>query len=257
MNEYDLGGAGVLITRPVGQATPLLRAIKEIGGVPHLFPGIEIVELDESEMVSLLSQTATAHMLIFVSPTAVRIAMKAIVRMGDLLGRVRVAAVGQSTAAELIKEGVREIIVPDIGSGNDALLACAELKNLTGRSVLLVRGEGGSDALAAALRQRGAQVSFLECYRRVLPEACFADIEALLRGGRIAAWTATSGEILDNLFNFAGERGKLLQTTPLFVNHSHVAVRGFSRDVKTIFVTSDGDTGLARGIAKWFCRPRV
>jgi uroporphyrinogen-III synthase len=256
VNEYDLGGAGVLVTRPVGQAAPLVQAIKEIGGAPCLFPGVEIVEVEKAKIVSFLSQIEAVDMLIFVSPTAVRVAMKPIAEMGDLLDRTKFAAVGRSTAIELKKNGVREIIVPSYGSGSDALLACAELKELEGQSVLVVRGEGGSEALASALRRRGAQVSFLECYRRMLPDACFADIEPLLREGRIAAWTATSGEILDNLFNFAGEHGALLQKTPLFVNHPRVARRAFSCDVKTIFVAEGGDAGLARGLAKWFCRLR-
>ena len=256
MKDRDLGGAGVLVTRPVDHAAPLAQAIREIGGEPCFLAGVKIVEMKRAEILSALTQTATADMLIFVSPTAVRIAIKPIAEMGNLLDSAQIAAVGQSTAAELKKNGVRAIVVPKNGSGSDALVACAELKELAGQSVLVVRGEGGSEALASILTQRGAQVSFLECYRRMLPDGRFADVEPLLRDGRIAAWTATSGEILDNLFNIAGDHGDLLQTTPLFVNHPRVAERGFSRGVKTIFVAAGGDAGLARGLAKWFCRLR-
>ena len=256
MSKNKLSGTGVLVTRPVGQAMPLLEAIKDIGGAPHLFPGVEIVEKEGSEIASSLSRAASAQLLIFVSPTAARIAMKATARKRGLLDCMQVAAVGQSTADELIKHGVREIIVPDKGSGSEALLGCTQLKHVAGKSVLVVRGEGGSDLLATALRGRGAEVSFLECYRRVLPEGRFAEIEPLLRDGRIAAWTATSGEIVDNLFYFAGKHGDLLQKTPLFVNHSNVAARAFSRAVKTIFVAAGGDTGLARSVANWFSRFR-
>ena len=257
MNDCDLAGAGVLVTRPVNQSAALVKAIEEIGGVPHLFPGVEIVELQQSEILSALGQMAVVDMLVFVSPTAVRIAMKSIAEMRCLRGSVQVAAVGQSTATELRKCGVREIIVPEKGSGSDALLAGARLQAIDGQSVLIVCGEGGSDALASSLGQRGAQVSVLKCYRRTLPDSHFDEIEPLLRDGRIAAWTATSGEILDNLFSIAGDRGDLLQNTPLFVNHSHVAGRGYSRAVKTIFVCAGGDAGLASGLAKWFCRLRL
>ena len=259
MNDRDLGGAGVLVTRPVDQTGPLVQAIKEIGGAPCLFPGVQIVEVEKTEILSVLTQLAAVDMLIFVSPTAVRVAMKSIAGTGNLPDGVQIAAVGPSTAAELKNSGVDEVIAPANGSGSDALAACDELEEMAGRSVLVVRGEGGSEALASILRQRGAQVSFLECYRRTLPDGRFADIEPLLRDGRIAAWTATSGEILDNLFTTAGDQGDLLQTTPLFVNHPHVARRGFSSAVKTIFVASGGDVGLARGLEKWFCgrRPEI
>ncbi len=256
MSDHDLGGVGVLVTRPVDQTGSLVVAIKEIGGAPCLFPGVKIVEVERAEILSVLTQLVAVDMLIFVSPTAVRVAMKPIAGMSNLLDGVQVAAVGQSTAAELKKNGVHEIITPDNGSGSDALAACAALQDIAGRSVLVVRGESGSEALASMLRQRGAQVTFLECYRRTLPDSRFADIEPLLRDGRIAAWTATSGEILDNLFTIAGDQCGLLQKTPLFVNHPHVARRGFSRVVKTIFVASGGDAGLARGLGKWFCRHR-
>jgi uroporphyrinogen-III synthase len=256
VNDCDLRGAGVLVTRPMIHAAPLAQAIEKIGGAPHLFPGVGIVNMDKTEVLSVLTRMAAVDMLIFVSPTAVRVAMQSTAEMGRLMDGARVAAVGQSTAAELRKYGVREIIVPSNGSGSDALVECGQLKEMAGQSVLVVRGEGGSETLATILKQRGAQVSFLECYRRVLPDSRFADIEPLLRDGRIAAWTATGGEILDNLFNIAGEHGDLLQNTPLFVNHPHVARRGFSRAVKTIFVAGGGDAGLVRGLAKWFCRLR-
>jgi uroporphyrinogen-III synthase len=256
VNDRDLGGAGVLVTRPVDQTAPLVRAIREIGGAPCLFPGVKIVEVEKAEVLSALSQPAAVDMLIFVSPTAVRVAMISIAGMVNLLDGVQIAAVGPSTTAELKNNGVHKIVAPDNGSGSEALAACEELQEMQGRSVLVVRGEGGSEALASILRQRGAQVSFLECYRRTLPDSRFAEIEPLLRDGRIAAWTATSGEILENLFTIAGDQCDLLQATPLFVNHPQVARRGFSCAVKTIFVASGGDAGLARGLEKWFCGRR-
>jgi uroporphyrinogen-III synthase len=256
MNDCDLAGAGVLVTRPVNQSAPLVKAIEGIGGAPHLFPGVEIVELQEAEILSALGPIAAVDMLVFVSPTAARIAMNSIAEMRRLPGSVRVAAVGQGTAAELRNHGVRRIIVPAKGSGSEALLACAELQAIDGQSVVVVRGEGGSEALQSILRQRGAHVSALKCYRRILPDSQFGEIAPQLRDGRISAWTATSGEILDNLFNIAGDNGDLLRNLPLFVNHPHVARRGYSSAVKTIFVCAGGDAGLASGLAKWFCRLR-
>jgi uroporphyrinogen-III synthase len=258
VNDYcDLAGAGVLVTRPVDQSASLAKAIEDIGGAPHLFPGVEIVELQESEILSSLGPMAAVDMLIFVSPTAARVAMSSIAEMRCLPDSVQIAAVGQSTAAELKKFGIREIIVPEMGTGGDALLASVALQAIDGQSVLVVRGERGSDALASVLTRRGAQVAVLKCYRRTLPRSDFGEIEPLLRDGRISAWTATSGEILDNLFNIAGDQGDLLRNTPLFVNHPHVAGRGYSRAVKMIFVCAGGDAGLASGLAKWFCRQRL
>jgi uroporphyrinogen-III synthase len=194
---------------------------------------------------------------IFVSPTAVRLGVPPLIEKFGSLDGMRLAAVGRSTAVELEKFGLTDVIVPDSSSGGEALAGCPQLGRMANRTVLVVRGEGGNDALETILRERGATVSFLECYRRCLPAADFGAVEPLLRDGRIGAWMATSGEILDNLLHLAGENAALLRNTPLFVNHPKVAVRAFSQAVKVIFVTAGGDAGLSAGLGTWFCGPRA
>ena len=249
-----LDGVGVLVTRPAEQAALLAREIRQMGGVPTVFPGVEIEPLEPSSLVPTLRRVAGIDLVIFVSPTAVRLGLPLMIERFGPLDQLRVAAVGHSTAAELKKHGLRDIIVPDKSSGSEALAASAQLSQVAGWSVLVVRGEGGNDVLESILRGRGAQVSLLACYRRRLPDMTFSEVEPLWRDGRIGAWMATSGEILDNLFRLAGEQDDLLRNTPLFVNHPHVAMRGFSRAVKVIFVTAGGDKGFVAGLLTWFCR---
>ncbi|UCH48011.1 MAG: uroporphyrinogen-III synthase [Betaproteobacteria bacterium] len=253
MSGSGLAGVGVLVTRPAEQAQSLAGAIRQLGGVPTVFPGVEIEPLTATAGSSLPSRRAEIDLLVFVSPTAVRLGVPLLIEKYGSVDQLRVAAVGPSTAAALKDCGWSEIMIPSEASGSEALVDLAALRQVADWSVLVVRGEGGSDVLESILKSRGARVSFLECYRRRLPQTAFSSVEPLLRGGRIAAWMATSGEILDNLFLLAGEHGGLLRDTPLFVNHPHVAVRGFSQAVKVIFVTRGGDKGLAEGLATWFC----
>jgi uroporphyrinogen-III synthase len=252
VSDRDLDGVGVLVTRPAEQALPLARAIRQLGGVPTVFPGVEIEPLSSAAFTLLPSRQADIDLLVFVSPTAVRLGVPLLVEKYGCVNQLRVAAVGPSTAAALEAAGWSEIIVPCEASGSEALAASPWLSEVAGWSVLVVRGEGGSDTLASILKLRGARVSFLECYRRRLPRAAFTTVEPLFHRGRIGAWMATSGEILENLFVLAGEHGWLLRDTPLFVNHPHVAVRGFSQAVKVIFVTKAGDEGLVQGLSSWF-----
>jgi len=256
MTDCNLQGAGVLVTRPLDQAQSLARDIRRCGGVPAIFPGVEIEPLAPAASQALPGGLADIDLVIFVSPTSVRLGLPVLFERYGTLATSRVAAVGQSTAAELKKHGFDEVIVPSNSSGARALADCPQLRQISGWTVLVVRGEGGSNTLETVLHGRGAAVSLFECYRRRLPDAAFSTVVPLLRDGRISAWMATSGEILDNLFRLAGEHGELLRKTPLFVNHPHVAARGFSQSVKVIFVSAGGDRGLVAGILTWFCRLR-
>jgi uroporphyrinogen-III synthase len=253
MSARDLAGVGVLVTRPAEQAQSLAGAVRRLGGVPTVFPGVEIEPLTSAAGRSLPSRLADIDLLVFVSPTSVRLGLPLLIEKYGPVDQLRVAAVGPSTAAALRDCGWNEIIAPCEASGSEALAGLPQLSQVAGWSVLVVRGEGGSDSLESILNSRGARVSFLECYRRGVPHTAFNSVEPLIRNGRIGAWMATSGEILDNLFLLAGEHGGLLRDTPLFVNHPHVAVCGFSKAVKVIFVTRGGDQGLAEGLLTWFC----
>lgn len=255
MSVCDLQGARVLVTRPLEQSARLVSALGEIGALAVVYPGVRIVEVESAIVQAQLARLGPIDVLVFVSPTAVRLGLAAIARRDRLPENVKVAAVGPGTAAELEISGMPNVIVPLSGSGGDALAACEALQELSGKSVLIIRGEGGRDALAATLRERGAHVSFLECYRRQTPECEFDEVASLLRDRKIIAWTVTSGEILDNVLRKAGKHGTLLRELPLFVSHPHIAVRGFSESVRSIFVAKCGDNGLVAGIASWFCGP--
>lgn len=254
MSGCDLNGVGVLVTRPAGQAVPLAATIRQMGGKPTLFPGVLI---EAVKPACVLSSLMSIDLAVFVSPTAVRLGVPLLIERFGSLDGVRLAAVGPTTAAELEKLGLTDIIVPEGSSGGESLARCPQLGCLANAKVLLVRGEGGNEALETILRSRGASVSLFECYRRRLPEADFGAVAPLLRDGRIKAWMATSGEILDNLLRLAGEHSALLRNTPLFVNHPQVAAHAFSQAVKVIFVTAGGDAGLGAGLCTWFCGPRA
>jgi uroporphyrinogen-III synthase len=211
----DLGGRGVLVTRPAAQADGLCRLIEAANGRPIRVPSIEIAPAaDPREAAALLAQSW--DMLYFVSPNAVEQAL-ALVPDGSWPGVAKVAAVGRATAQALTEAGRAPDLVPEQRFDSEALLAMPELADMRGRRVLIVRGEGGRTLFADTLRARGAEVLFAEVYRRLRP--AFDPSPLLSRWtDAVAMVTATSDEVLLNLMEMLGPEGRApLLSAPLVV----------------------------------------
>jgi len=67
-----------------------------------------------------------------------------------------------------------------------------------------VRGVGGREHLAAALRARGAQVEYLEAYRRAVPILDPLPVRRALEQQRLRAIVAASAEGVRNLVTMVG-----------------------------------------------------
>lgn len=244
-----LAGAGILVTRPVGQAARLAQLVREGGGEPVLFPALEI----EALAVAPVAAHAGFDMVIFVSPNAARVGLPLV--RAAIEPKTKIAAIGSGTVAELKKAGVEDIISPASGHDSEALIAT--LTDTPARHALIIRGEAGREFLGEALRSRGTAVTYLECYRRKKPAR---DMRGLLSDpirGELKACTATSANIVVNLFEMAGLEGaSWLQGLPFFVSHARVGAAAFSCGVQTVFVTGNGDDALVAGLASWFERRR-
>ena len=204
---HSLAGLGILVTRPAEQAGRLADMVRAQGGNAILLPGVEIVPLPAATVVAAVQRFGTFDYAIFISPSAARLAMTSLADTGGLPPAARVAAIGPGTAAELNKFGLREVIVPPAGFDSEALLGVLPLAEMSGRRVAIFRGTGGRELLATVLRDRGAEIAYIECYRRIRPDRDFESLLPLWRSGSLHACVATSSEIVANLFAMAGEAG--------------------------------------------------
>jgi uroporphyrinogen-III synthase len=239
----------VLVTRPPQQAAALAQAIQTAGGTAFVFPALEIEAVPAAALSEPLAHLAKADLVIFISPNAAQYGMAAI---GKLPASAQCFAVGPGTARALAGHGVSEVVTPD-GQDSEALLALPHLHDVAGKHVVIVRGVGGRTLLADTLRQRGATVHYLECYRRVRPQADAAALLAQWQTGGIDAVTVTSAETLHNLAALLGDAGRpLLLRTPLFVPHEKIAAAARDFGVAQVIATAGGDAGLVAGLINWF-----
>ena len=195
MADDPLAGVGVLVTRPAGQSAELISAIEAAGGRSIVFPVIEIAPRSPQDIASDLAGLPEADINIFVSRNAVE---HGLAWSGD----GAIAAVGPATASA-IEAAARVVdIRPASGFDSESLLGEPALTDVSGKTIRIIRGNGGRELLATTLRERGATVQYLEVYARRAPdyaEAEIADVVRRLETGEIAAVIVMSVESFRNL----------------------------------------------------------
>lgn len=246
MASAFLSGLKIAVTRPREQASGLAQGIQRIGGKPLLFPLLEITPVGDTQALrELVQQIATYDLLVFISPNAVKYGMAA---LGGLPSAVRVAAVGQGSARALRELGISGVIAPGGCFDSEALLALAELQNVAGKRIAILRGDSGRELLGDTLIQRGADLQYIPCYQRSKSNL---DIAGLLDAAPDVI-SVTSGEALAHLWEMADESGrKRLADTPLFVPHVRIAQAAQERGWRQVIVTGSGDDGLLEGLVAW------
>lgn len=244
--------SGVLLTRPEEESAALAPRIAGLGLQPIVMPTLEIVPVEpDTDSSAVLAGLPAYDFAIFISRNAVRCGLALIERQGGWPPGLRAAAVGPATAQTLQAQGIGQVIVPEDGADSEALLRCAPLQAVAGKRVAIFRGMGGRETLAQTLAARGAQVGYVECYKRAAPAPHPAELRDALRHDALAAIVAASSEGLGNLARAfdGGERGRLL-ALPLFVQHENVAARARALGFGDVTVFEGGDEGLCEALRR-------
>lgn len=247
-----LAGVGVLVTRPARQSAGLVRALAALDASAIVFPAIVILPpADATSMTQAHAALATYDAAIFVSANAAEYGVPAAGRWPAALPAF---ATGPGTAAALAAAGLADASIPQTTYDSEGLLALPELADVTGKRIVIFRGEGGRDHLARTLRARGAHVDYAQCYRRAPPASGAQGLIEAILAHRVQAATLTSAEGFDNLCALLTAPARnLLIRIPLFVPHPNIAahVRGLGFEA---VVTGAGDAGLVAGLLEWFAQ---
>lgn len=254
MARHPLAGIGVLVTRPREQAQRLAGLVAQAGGVPVLFPALEIQPPgDTGALNQLIDRLDEFQWAVFISPTAVDKAMNLVRARRPWPEQLRIAAVGKGSARALRQFGFQHVLVPERGADSEALLELPEMKAVAGSKLVIFRGEGGRELLGKTLAERGAAVTFAECYRRSAPNLDVAPLLQCWARGGVGAVTVTSRETLHNLFDLVGKLGQQwLRKTPLFTIHERIAAAARELGVSQAIVAGPDDEALVQGLIDWF-----
>lgn len=258
MPEQPLAGRGIAITRPIDQAQALSKLITDCGGTAIAFPLLDIAPLtDYSACDQALEQFPDCDWAIFISSNAVQHGMPRVAaRYPQLPARPRFAAIGPTTAAELGRYGIDEVLMPSGHYDSESLLALPQMQDMRHRRVLVFRGVGGRELLADTLRARGAEVAFAECYRRVNPQHDAGDLPRLWQNGQLHALVVTSSEALRNLLTLAGD-APWLQGTLICVNHPRIAEAARAQGLRTAVADAPGDVAMLQCLIRHLHNPTI
>lgn len=245
----------------------LVAALERHGLRTLQFPLLDIAPTPNlDDLRAALADPSRYALVVFVSPNAVQQAFAAMPEGFRWPQDVPAAVVGPASAQALAAHGVAaptyRVIRPDSHADDarqdsEALYARLDVATLSGREVLIVRGNGGREWLADRLREAGVAVRTVEAYRRGVPvpdAAAWAALREVLAGRH--AWTLTSSEAARNLDSLAraslsAAEVEALYAAPCFAPHARIVEQAQSLGFRDVTLTGAGDDRLLAGVLAW------
>lgn len=245
----------------------LVAALERHGLRTLQFPLLDIAPTPNlDDLRAALADPSRYALVVFVSPNAVQQAFAAMPEGFRWPQDVPAAVVGPASAQALAAHGVAaptyRVIRPDSHADDarqdsEALYARLDVATLSGREVLIVRGNGGREWLADRLREAGVAVRTVEAYRRSVPvpdAAAWAALREVLAGRH--AWTLTSSEAARNLDSLAraslsAAEVEALHAAPCFAPHARIVEQAQSLGFRDVTLTGAGDDRLLAGVLAW------
>jgi uroporphyrinogen-III synthase len=221
-------GWRLLLTRPAEECAALAATLAEQGVFSSSLPLLDIQPLGDSpEQHDTFQHLNRYCAVIVVSKPAARLGVALLRRYWPQPpANLPWFSVGAATGQILAEHGLA-VSYPSESDDSEALLALPQLQQAlrAGDSprVLILRGEGGREALADCLRGQGVAVDYLPLYRRLLPQYAVAALPERVYAERLNGLVVSSGQGLQHLLALAGSEWPTLARLPLFVPSPRVA----------------------------------
>ncbi|PCI20118.1 MAG: uroporphyrinogen-III synthase [Piscirickettsiaceae bacterium] len=235
----------VLVTRPIQQGKQLCSQLINAGFKPISYPTIEIVPIEPNhQLTKTFKRLADFQFILFISTNAVIQAQR---HQPHWPNNTRYIAIGPKTAQAMANIGLTVDYMAGKPFNSEQLLSQLP-KNLKGKSVLIIKGEGGRDFLTKQLQHMAMAVEMLDVYKRCVP----TDIPIIPAGIKIQFVTITSQLALENLAKMQAERFKTMQQDSVFVVLSR-RIEIYAKKIGcqfTLVAQSATDTELVKAIDK-------
>jgi uroporphyrinogen-III synthase len=246
----------VLVTRPKQQADNLCESIENLGGTAIRFPVIEINKSENQQVAKkILDDLEQYDIGIFISRNAVEWTLKLLDEKKSALESLSLISIGPATTAAL-KRALSGTVITNCGTNSESLLENEALgtEAVSGKKIIIFRGQGGREHLATTIRQRGAKVDFAEVYRRDCPQYDSDFINKIWALNVPDVVVVTSNNGLENLFSLLNnEQRNLLLSKQLVVMGRRMFdfSVGFGFAKTPIFTEENDDEGILKLIVKW------
>jgi len=179
-----------MVTRAAEQSQSLVEALRQAGAEPVVVPLVAFAAADHlGELDRCLRAAGQFEWVFFTSQNAVRALQERCAvhgrPLGQVLGHVKIAAVGPVTAEALRAAGLHVTHVSKVHNG--VALAEELAEKVRGKRVFLPRSDRANPDLIEALQRHGALVLAVTAYKTVAPEAERQKIQDLLAQGGVDA----------------------------------------------------------------------
>lgn len=193
----------ILVTRPSPAGDQLVSRLRALGQVAWSFPLIEFTPGRELPLLAgHLAALRADDMLFALSQHAVTFAHTRLQQEGQRWPDAPCYfAIGRTTALALHTESGKHVRYPLDRETSEVLLQLPELQTVVGKLILILRGNGGRELLGDTLRERGAEVTFCECYQRCNKYYDGAEEAMRWQSRGVTTLVVTSGEMLQHLWS--------------------------------------------------------
>ena len=251
-----LQGQLILNTRPAHQQAELSSLLEKEGAQILSFPVIDIVAHESSIVRQRLTQQISDYdILLFVSRNAVDNAFRYIdstrFKPGLCFG-----VIGTATRHALARRvaQLESCLLAGAPYNSETLLEADALQQVSGKRVLILRGQEGRNLLGDELSARGAEVEYCDVYRRELPRHAAADFDQLVENAFPSLVLLTSNEGMHNLIELVDSKSaERLRRIPwlLISERMRESALKLGHNAPIIIARSASDKGIQQAICAW------